>query len=82
MNSMCYHSACQVNPGFQKRIFTTVFSRPFIKQQFNYPEMMEYSVESGTRLHQICGFRWGLSQTYDEWLSEKKQLGLSSEYLG
>ena len=80
LNSMCYHSASLVDPGLQKRIFTTVFSRPFIKQQFNYPEMLEYSTKPGSYLHQVCGLRWGLSQTYDAWLAEKKVVGLRSEY--
>lgn len=66
-DSNLWHSAAPNTTGASRRALTPMFSRPFIKQQLDYPAMLGESFPKTEKMRQILGFNALIPKNHDEW---------------
>jgi hypothetical protein len=68
-NSNLWHAAGVNTTDQQRRALTLTFTKPFLKQQLDYPRALGYEAESSLsdRLQQLIGYNSRIPCTLDEW---------------
>src|SRR5436190_825382 len=68
-NSNLWHAAGVNSSMSPRRALTIVFSRPFVKQQFDYPRALGYAMGErlSPTLRQLLGYNARVPATLDEW---------------
>ena len=68
-NSNLWHAAGVNRSGGPRRALTIAFTRPFIKQQLDYPRALGYEHAGGLslRLRQLLGYNARVPSSLDEW---------------
>jgi ectoine hydroxylase-related dioxygenase (phytanoyl-CoA dioxygenase family) len=66
-NSNLWHSAAPNNTLSPRMALTLAFTRPFFKQQMDYPRMLGESFPSNARMRQLLGYNARVPCSYDEW---------------
>ena len=55
-NSLLWHRGGDNFTEYRRRAINQQYTKPFIKQQINYPELLENKVEKDSKLAQTLGF--------------------------
>lgn len=67
-NSNLWHAAGRNQTDRPRRALTLVFTKPFMKPQFDYPRALGYDCKSlSERLKQVLGYHSRVPATLDEW---------------
>lgn len=66
-DSNLWHSAAPNLDGSPRMALTLTFSRPFFKQQMDYPRMLGEDYTRDERLRQVLGYNSRTPNGYDEW---------------
>nr|WP_198982855.1 phytanoyl-CoA dioxygenase family protein [Herbaspirillum sp. ASV7] len=68
-NSNVWHAGGNNETDLQRRSVTPMFSKPFMKQQFDYPRAMGYDKGDSfdDRIRQVLGYNARVPATLDEW---------------
>jgi ectoine hydroxylase-related dioxygenase (phytanoyl-CoA dioxygenase family) len=68
-NSNVWHAGGDNQTDAPRRSVTPMFSKPFLKQQFDYPRAVGYDRADEFRPHvrQIIGYNARVPATLDEW---------------
>ena len=68
-DSMLWHATGENLVGGMRRALTLTFTRPYIKQQLDYPRYMGYerAEEFSEDLRQVIGYNARVPATLDEW---------------
>lgn len=78
-DSNLWHSAAPNLGAAARRALTLTFTRPFMKQQLDYPRLFEDKNLTNARLRQILGFNARVPENLDQWFqppeSRKYQSG-------
>ena len=67
-NSNLWHSAGKNNSAKERPIITPMFSRPFMKQQYDYPSLV--NTNQNLYLKQLLGFYSRVPKNLSEWYSK------------
>jgi len=78
-DSNLWHSAAPNHGTASRRAMTLTYTRPFMKQQLDYPRVLGDAYSTDARLRQILGFNARVPENLDEWFqppeSRKYQSG-------
>jgi len=66
-DSNVWHSSAQNLSSGPRRALTLTFTRPFFKQQMDYPRLLGESFTDDERLRQVLGYNSRVPVGYDEW---------------
>lgn len=66
-DSRVWHRAGDNRADKPRRIVTPIFTRPWMKQGFDYPRALGYDVTWQPALHQVLGYNSRVPATFDEW---------------
>jgi len=66
-DSNLWHSASPNLTNMPRRALTLTFTRPFVKQQMDYPRMLGEDFPPNDRVRQILGYNARVPASYDEW---------------
>lgn len=66
-NSNIWHSAGKNVTGKPRRAATLSFTKPFFKQQMDYPRLLGSDFPKNERLKQILGYNSRVPSSHDEW---------------
>lgn len=66
-DSNVWHSAAPNLTDGPRRALTLTFTRPFFKQQMDYPRLLGESYTDDERLRQVLGYNSRVPAGYDEW---------------
>lgn len=66
-DSNLWHSAAPNITGKSRRALTPMFSRPFMKQQLDYPALLGESFPKTEKMRQLLGFNALVPRNHDEW---------------
>jgi hypothetical protein len=66
-DSNVWHSAAPNTSARPRMALTPTFSRPFFKQQLDYPRFLGEAYPKNERLRQLYGFNARTPSNYDEW---------------
>ncbi len=68
-NSNLWHAAGENRSSAPRRALTVAFTRPFIKQQLDYPRALGYELADSfsPRLRQLLGYNARVPSSLDEW---------------
>jgi ectoine hydroxylase-related dioxygenase (phytanoyl-CoA dioxygenase family) len=66
-DSNVWHSAAPNTTRRPRMALTPTFSRPFFKQQLDYPRLLGDAYPKNERMRQLYGFNARVPANYDEW---------------
>jgi len=66
-NSNLWHSAAPNTTNMPRMALTLTFTRPFFKQQMDYPRMLGEDFPKNERMRQVLGYNSRIPCSYDEW---------------
>ena len=66
-DSNLWHSAAPNRSAAPRRALTLTFTRPFMKQQLDYPRLLGEDFTQDPRLRQILGYNARVPENLDEW---------------
>lgn len=72
-DSNLWHAAAPNTTGSSRMALTLAFTRPFFKQQMDYPRMLGEDFPPNERVRQILGYNARVPCGYDEWYQPPKK---------
>jgi len=66
-DSNLWHAAAPNTTSGPRMALTLTFTRPFVKQQLDYPRMLGESFPPNEQLRQVLGYNARVPSSYDEW---------------
>jgi hypothetical protein len=66
-DSNLWHSAAPNRTSGSRMALTLTFTRPFVKQQMDYPALLGENFPKNERLRQVLGYNSRTPKNYDEW---------------
>jgi ectoine hydroxylase-related dioxygenase (phytanoyl-CoA dioxygenase family) len=66
-DSNLWHSAAPNMSNASRKALTPTFSRPFFKQQMDYPRMLGDDYPKNAKMRQLLGYNSRTPSNYDEW---------------
>lgn len=66
-DSNLWHSAAKNTTDKSRRALTLTFTRPFFKQQMDYPRMLGEDYPKNEKMRQLLGYNARVPSCYDDW---------------